>query len=79
MYAAVVEFDTLTDSVRAAAQNHYLRLALIRRGLIGSIVGAVIICTLLRSGYMYAFPGFGHADGLSGVSDIVFGYTEDLA
>ena len=59
MNTAVVELDTLTDTVRAAAKNHNLLTVGIYRALVRSIVGGVVVSLVFGTAYMYAFPALG--------------------
>ena len=44
MYAAVIEFDTLTNSVRTAAEDHYLLFAVVYRAFVLDMIAGVIVC-----------------------------------
>ena len=78
MYAAVVKFDALTNSVRTAAENHNLLVARYRV-LVLTVVGGVVVGAVLCSGYMYALPGLIYAKTDASVSDIILGNTKNLA
>ena len=71
MYAAIVKLNTLSDSVRAAAQNHNLRFIIMHRVLIRRIIGGVEIGTVFGAADMNPFPGFLHAKCKPSASDII--------
>ena len=79
VYAAVVKFDTLSDSVRTATEDHDLRLVFFHRIVVRCIVCRVVVCTVLRTAYVYAVPCFFDAELDALISDIVFRNLEDLA
>ena len=79
MYAAVVKLDTLTDSVRAAAENHNLWLIFIYRIAVRCIVCGVVVSTVLCSAYVYAFPCLSNSELDSFISDIFLRNLKDLA
>ena len=72
VYAAVVEFDTLSDTVRTAAQNHDLRLVGIHRILVCCVIGGVVVSTVLGTAYMNTFPGFFYTERDTMFSDLSF-------
>ena len=76
---AVVKFDTLTDTVRTAAQNHDLFLIITGFCMIRRIVSGVVISAVFGTAYMHAFPCFFHAIGNSGFTHSVFRYFQQLA
>ena len=78
MDAAVVELNTLADAVGAAPQDHDL-LFIGYRVVVRRVIGGIEIRTVLGAAHMDAVPGFHHADLFSCVTDIVFGYVQDLA
>ena len=78
MYAAVVELDTLSDTVRAAAENHDL-LVFAAGALILNVVAGVVVCRILCSAYMNALPAFLDSGLCPGVSDLLFGNLQKLA
>ena len=77
MNAAVVEFDTLADTVRAAAENHNL-LIVAAWALVFNMVAGVVISRIFRSAYVNAFPAFHDIGRCSGISDIFFGNFQDF-
>ena len=79
MYAAVIEFDTLTDSVRTAAEDHYLLFAVIYRAFVLDMIAGVIVCGILSRTYMNTFPAFHNAKLCSACPNCFLGYTQDLA
>ena len=76
--AAVVELNALSDTVRAAAQDHDLLAVGVDRALIRRVVGGIIVSAVLRSAHMDALPGLRHADGLSGIPDLILRYFQKL-
>ncbi len=78
MDTAVIEFDTLTDPVRASAKDHDLRFAGADRILIPGVVGRIIIRAVRRSAYMYALPGLFHTQFNPAGADGIFGNVKDL-
>ena len=79
MYAAVVKFDTLSDSVRTSAEDHDLRLVFFHRIVVRCIICRVVISTVLRTAYVYAVPCFLDAELDALISDIILRNLEDLA
>ena len=71
VYTAVVEFDTLADTVWTTAENHNL-LVVGNRILVGCVVSGVVVLSVLCTAYMDTFPGFFTAKFDSAVSDIFF-------
>ena len=78
MYTAVVELDTLSDTVGSAAKDHYLRAVSAYLVIVLSDVGAVVVRAVFCSAYMHGIPVFRNADCFTAVSDIVFGNLQDL-
>ena len=58
MYTAVVKFDTLTDTVWSAAQNHNFLFLIAYRTFIFYMVSGIIVSTVFCSAYMYTFQCF---------------------
>ena len=79
MYAAIIEFDTLTDSVRTAAEDHYLLFAVVYRAFVLDMIAGVIVCGILSRTYMNTFPAFHNAKLCSACPNCFLGYTQDLA
>ena len=79
MNAAVVEFDALSDTVGAAAENHNLGFVVGDGILILRVVGGVVVGAVGSAAYMDAFPGFLHTQRNTAVPDIVFRDFKDLA
>ena len=79
MNTTVVKLNTLTDPVRAAAEDHDLRLVIGYRILIRRIVRGVIISAVLGAADMHALPGFFHAEGDSSVPHLIFRNLQKLA
>ena len=79
MNAAVVEFDALPYSVRAAAENHYLRSVAYRAFVLFKMIGGVVISRILCAAYMNALPRFLYAIAKTCVSDLLLGYFKNLA
>ena len=75
MYAAVVELDSLSDPVRAAAQDHDLLVLGRRRLILSDVVGRIVISSILCAGYMNAFPCFLDAELITCLTDEIFGYA----
>ena len=78
MDTAIVKLDTLSDTVGSSAQDHDLRFISTYRILIGCIVCGIIICAVLRSADMNAFPGFLHTKGYAMIADILLGNLQQL-
>ena len=77
MYATVVKFDTLTDSVRATAKNH--DLLLIRYGrMIRCVVCGIVVSLVLCTTYVYRLPSLADTIGKSCFSDVGFLYFQNL-
>lgn len=79
MYAAVVKFNALSDTVRAAAKDHDLRLVGFDRVLVRCIVSGVIVGVVLCTADMDAFPGFLCAKLYPAVPDVILRDFQDLA
>ena len=75
MNTAIVELDSLSDTVGTAAQDHDLGLVLIHRVLIRRIISGVEISAVLRAADMHALPGFLHAQRKAALS---YGRLRDL-
>ena len=56
--AAVVEFDTLTDSVRATAENHNLLRVGGSGRFVLAVVGAVVVVLVLHAAHRHGAPAF---------------------
>ena len=78
MYTAVVEFDTLSDTVWTASKDHDLRLFSRNRIFVRCIVSRIIVGAVLRTAYVNAFPCFFHTQGNSPVSNIIFRDFQNL-
>ena len=73
MNAAVIEFDTLSDSVRTAAENHDLRLVSINGTLVlVKMICGVIVSSVFGSAYVNALPCFLDAEADTSVSYFFF-------
>ncbi len=79
MYTAVIELNSLTDSVGAAAEDHDLRAVSVNRVLISGIVSRVVVSIILCPAHVYAFPGFLCAQLNPAVSDVLLRDVKDLA
>ena len=78
MYAAVVEFDPLTDPVRTAAEDHDFRTVARRRAFVLHVVARKVIGGVFRAADVNAFPGFGDAEAGAGGPDLRFRQAEQL-
>ena len=78
MYAAVVKFDTLTDTVGTSAKDHDLLLVGSDGVIIRCIVGRIEVGTVFGAADMYVVPCLDNTQCFSFISDIIFGYAEDL-
>ena len=78
MYATVVEFDTLADTVWTAAENHDLLVVgnfhLVRDGLVGGVVVAGVLDAADRD----LAVGGGHAELDAAFADHAFAHGEEL-
>ena len=72
MDTAVIKFDTLADSVRAAAQDHNLLFVCVYRIFIRCVVGGVIISVVFRTAYVNPFPSLFHTQFDAMAADILF-------
>ena len=79
MYTAIVKFDTLTDTVRTAAEDHDLILVIADRTFVFAVIGGVIVSIIFRSAYMNTFPRFFHALCDSRIADVFFRNSQDLS
>ena len=79
MYAAVVKFDTLSDSVWTAAEDHNLRFVCGYRVFVRCVVGGVIVSAVLCAAYVDTFPGFLHTERDTVIADIFFRNLQNLA
>ena len=79
MHAAVVELDTLADTVRASAEDHDFRLVLIYRVIVRCVVCRVVICAVLCSADVDAVPCLADAELFTAVPDVILGDLKDLA
>ena len=78
MAAAVVEFDTLTDSVRATTENHDL-LGVVRSGrFVLAVVGAVVVELVFHTAHRHGAPAFDHAEFGALLAHVLFADAEDL-
>ena len=68
MNAAVVEFDTLTYSVRAAAEDHYLRSVAYRALVFIEVICRIVVCSVFCTAYVNALPCFLYAEADACVS-----------
>jgi len=75
--AAVVEFNTLADSIGPAAQNHYLAIPGYRHS-IRRVVGGKIIRCIFHAADRYGFPGFRYAQRLPLFADRLFLFAQNL-
>ena len=74
-----IEFNSLSDSVRAAAEDHNLWLFGADGIFILSVVGGIVVGAVFGAAYVHAFPCFLHAKCQAAVADIVFRNLQDLA
>ena len=79
MYTAIVELDTLTDTVRTAAQDHYLGLVGGNGVLVLPIVGGIIICAVLGAAYVNTLPVFFYAKRNTLLANLILGNLQQLA
>ena len=79
MYAAVVKFDTLSDSVRTAAEDHDLVLIVTCFALILDMIRRIVISTAFGSAYVNTFPCLFDAVADTCIADFFFGHFQDLA
>ena len=77
MYTAVVKFDTLSDTVWSAAENH--DLFLVRYGrFIFCIVRRIVICTIFCTTYTNRLPALCDTKSGSCLANLFFCHIEDL-
>ena len=79
MYAAVVKFDTLSDSVRTAAEDHDLVLIVTCFALILDMIRRIVISIVFGSAYVNTFPGLLNAKFDSLIADVLFRNRKNLA
>ena len=79
MYTAIVKFDTLTDTVWTAAEDHDLILVIADRTFVFAVIGGVIVSIIFRSAYMNTFPRFLHTLCDSRITDVFFRNFQDLS
>ena len=79
MAAAVIELDTLPDSVGPAAENHNF-LAVVGSGdfVLLAVVGRIVIGLILHAGNGNLMPRLDAAEPLALRADILFGNAEQL-
>ena len=77
--AAVVELNTLADAVRAAAEDHDLRLVRADLVVVRRVVGGVVVGAVLGAADMDRVPGLLDAQGKAACADLVLGDVQDLA
>ena len=78
MYTTIIKLNTLTDTVRSTAKDHNLTVIRYRIGIL-CIICRVVICTVLRTAYMYTFPRLYDTKLFSLIADISFRNFQDLA
>ena len=78
MYTTIIKLNTLTDTVRSTAKDHNLTVIRYRIGIL-CIICRVVICTVLRTAYMYTFPRLYDTKRFSLIADISFRNFQDLA
>ena len=79
MAAAVVEFDSLSDSVRTTAQNHNLFLVVCSHGSVFfCIIGGIVIAGIFNTAYRHPKPGFFYAQFVAAAADILFCNLENF-
>ena len=79
MNTAVIKFNTLTDSVRTAAEYHYLWLVAYRALIFVKVIGRVVVCGVFCTAYMNAFPSLLNSEADTCISYLFFGYFEKRA
>ena len=79
MDTAIVELNTLADTVGAAAQNHDLLLVVSCGALILNMIAGVVVSGILGTADVYAFPAFHNAVGGALAADILFRNIQNLA
>ena len=79
MNAAIIELNTLTNTVWTTAKNHNLWLIAIYWVLIWCIIGRVVVCVVLCTAYMNTFPSFFNTKLDAAVANIIFRYSKKLA
>ena len=70
--AAVVELDSLSDSVGAAAQNHDFLFVVARHALVGRVVCRIVVVGVLDSANGNGKPSFGNAKFLAAGANVLF-------
>ena len=76
--AAVVEFDTLTDSVRATAENHDLLRVVGSGRFVLAVVGAIVVELVFHTAHRHCAPAFDHAEFRTLLAHVLFADAEDL-
>ena len=71
MHTAVVELDSLADTVGTPAQNHHLRPVAADRIFILSVISGKVICTVRSAADMDAFPCLLHAQADTALPDLL--------
>ena len=79
MYTAIIEFNSLSDSVWTATENHNFLLLSADWILVFSIICWVVVCAVFCSAYMNTFPFFFHSDCKTSSSYFVFIDFQNLA
>ena len=78
MHTAVVKFDSLTDPVWAAAEDHNFGAVARRGALVLHMIAGEIISGVFRPADMNSLPGLGNAEDDAGGAYLRFRQTEQL-
>ena len=78
MDTAVIKFNSLADSIWAAAEDHNFWLVRRDRIFVWRVVGRIVISVVFRAADMDAFPRFADTEGNPFVSDVFFWDFQDF-